>query len=195
MRLVRLLLLPVAIFAGVASAQTIDQCKQIKDAAKRVGCFDKATATPKKPDKKLTAEEKERIAAEAQVEKERKAAEEERVAKKSLTETLIAKAENAIRSIMFDPDSAKFSEVIAAKLESGYGACGMVNAKNRMGGYTGSQMFYVEFSQDMLVIAANSFSLNYPKRDADAMLKWVDGVKKMQAVCDAVKANIEGGNP
>lgn len=64
MRLVRLLLLPVAIFAGVASAQTIDQCKQIKGAAKRVECFDKATATPKKPDKKMTAAEKEPLPAE-----------------------------------------------------------------------------------------------------------------------------------
>src|SRR5262245_34902523 len=58
-----------------------------------------------------------------------------------------AQAEQAIRAQLIDPDSAKFSwpwhnrlgfyKPMLAKRVHGYTACGLVNSRNRMGGYTG----------------------------------------------------------
>lgn len=51
-------------------------------------------------------------------------------------------AEEAVRSVLKDPDSAKFGEFYYnEKTQKG---CLAVNAKNSMGGYTGEQQAYVE---------------------------------------------------
>lgn len=52
-------------------------------------------------------------------------------------------AERAVRNQLIDPNSAEFSEVVV----KGNVTCGLVNSKNRMGGYTGSQLFLVRNGQ------------------------------------------------
>ena len=50
--------------------------------------------------------------------------------------------EDAVRENLVDPDSAKFGKVVEfTKKGGGQMACVMVNAKNRMGGYTGEEAF------------------------------------------------------
>lgn len=47
------------------------------------------------------------------------------------------KAKDAVRAQLVDPDSAQFKDIQA----DGVTVCGFVNAKNRMGGYTGLKRF------------------------------------------------------
>ena len=51
------------------------------------------------------------------------------------TDPAIVKAREAVRNQLIDPDSAKFRNEETA--EKGAVVCGEMNAKNRMGGYTG----------------------------------------------------------
>ncbi len=56
-------------------------------------------------------------------------------------ETIVA-AERAVRGELKDPDAAQFRDVRANYTEEfGVAACGMVNAKNELGGYTGFRRF------------------------------------------------------
>ena len=50
--------------------------------------------------------------------------------------------ENSVKEHLIDPDSAKFSEIRASIDRGEIAVCGSVNAKNRMGGYTGKAPFY-----------------------------------------------------
>ena len=52
---------------------------------------------------------------------------------------LIEAAKKAIAYSLIDPESARFREVFIAPNRTA--VCGQVNAKNRMGGYTGFQRF------------------------------------------------------
>jgi len=70
------------------------------------------------------------------------------------------RGERAIISRLIDPDSAKISwlggyyqgeyKPFLEPRVSGYVACGLVNAKNRMGGYTGDRAFVVVIDNDLL---------------------------------------------
>lgn len=53
-------------------------------------------------------------------------------------------AKDAVRQVLNDPDSAKFSELRPGA--SAGDTCGYVNAKNRMGGYVGDTPFFYEKS-------------------------------------------------
>lgn len=56
-------------------------------------------------------------------------------------ETVVA-AKRAVRASLKDPDSAQFKDVYANYTEKfGVVACGQVNAKNSLGGYTGFKRF------------------------------------------------------
>ena len=56
-------------------------------------------------------------------------------------ETIVA-AERAVRAELKDPDAAQFRDVRANYTEEfGVVACGRVNAKNELGGYTGFRRF------------------------------------------------------
>ncbi len=56
-------------------------------------------------------------------------------------ETIVA-AERAVRAELKDPDAAQFKDVRANYTEEfGVVACGRVNAKNELGGYTGFRRF------------------------------------------------------
>lgn len=52
------------------------------------------------------------------------------------------KAKTAVKALLNDPDSAQFTDVRPGK--SAGDMCGMVNAKNRMGGYVGATPFFYE---------------------------------------------------
>lgn len=53
-----------------------------------------------------------------------------------------AAIERAVKETLKDPDSAKFGEIRAGKSRTGsINICGLVNAKNGFGGYTGMQAF------------------------------------------------------
>jgi hypothetical protein len=51
----------------------------------------------------------------------------------------IAAAEQAVKRILIDPESAQFSGISRNSETGAY--CGYVNAKNRLGGYTGDKRF------------------------------------------------------
>lgn len=53
----------------------------------------------------------------------------------------VAIAEKAVRNALSDPDSARFRGVVYNSKTGG--TCGMVNSKNRMGGYVGDTEFLV----------------------------------------------------
>ena len=76
----------------------------------------------------------------------------------------IAKAKELIADEFSDPDSVKFrrmfiSELMNPKGEAVLYLCGEVNAKNRMGGYTGYRRFLVD----------QSMALVDPGADAEGM--------------------------
>ncbi|SPZ24088.1 Uncharacterised protein [Providencia rettgeri] len=59
---------------------------------------------------------------------------------------IISAAEKAVASSLYDPYSAKFSDVVVkksadAKLSDFYKVCGQVNSKNPYGAYTGNKPF------------------------------------------------------
>jgi hypothetical protein len=51
-----------------------------------------------------------------------------------------SKAKERVKELLIDPTSAEFSDVHT----KGGVTCGFVNAKNRMGGFTGNQVFIVQ---------------------------------------------------
>lgn len=66
-----------------------------------------------------------------------------------------AQAHKIIRSQLVDPDSAKFIEDSYVVQENTVSICGVVNARNRMGGYAGPQLYYVAFDSDGKPVAAD----------------------------------------
>lgn len=62
-----------------------------------------------------------------------------------LMRTQQTQAHKIIRSQLVDPDSAKFIEDSYVVQENTANICGVVNARNRMGGYAGNQLYYVAF--------------------------------------------------
>ncbi len=67
-----------------------------------------------------------------------KAAEEARIA----DEVRKYDAEDAVRAVLADPESACFSRLFVSRQSGLPVVCGMVNAKNRFGGYVGDRPFY-----------------------------------------------------
>lgn len=59
-------------------------------------------------------------------------------------------AKTAVKSLLNDPDSAQFSELKRGKSKGDI--CGVVNAKNRMGGYVGNTPFMYEKNLEMASI-------------------------------------------
>lgn len=63
----------------------------------------------------------------------------------NLSERDKAAVESAIRNELKDPDSAKFKDFVAradATSRGTFHVCGLVNAKNSFGGYSGFTIFY-----------------------------------------------------
>lgn len=74
----------------------------------------------------------------------------------STDQKTIKKVKNAIGEQLKSPDSAKFSDIYIVRWkgvtsDAGYGnlaVCGVVNAKNSFGAYTGNNRFVVELSDN-----------------------------------------------
>jgi hypothetical protein len=58
-------------------------------------------------------------------------------------EQKIGKAQELIKATLTDPGSAQFTEVAVSKGNTGV-VCGLVNSKNKFGGYAGPKRFYAD---------------------------------------------------
>ncbi|KAB1852265.1 hypothetical protein F4W09_14800 [Acinetobacter tandoii] len=85
--------------------------------------------------------EQEKIKSEAQAKEYVQKAEAEKAA-------VIKKAEDGVRARLIDPDSAKF--------RNQNGNCGEVNAKNKLGGYTGYSRYIYDPKEDHAVVESDA---------------------------------------
>jgi hypothetical protein len=69
----------------------------------------------------------------------------------------------AILDQLIDPNSALFTHVFATRMAKAVVVCGLVNSKNRLGGYVGAMPF---------VALGTSINLFSPGEDQDAFLKY-----------------------
>lgn len=92
-----------------------EDCKAIQDATARLACFDKP------PPKAATPK-----------------------AKKAAAIDDFADAKAAIKRKLTDPESAQFTEMFKVQAQRGDAVCGLVNSKNRMGGYAGVAGFFYD---------------------------------------------------
>lgn len=58
-----------------------------------------------------------------------------------------AQVQDQVRRALKDPESARFEYVTVTEVEGVRVACGLVNAKNSMGGYVGNRPFMVKGDQ------------------------------------------------
>lgn len=111
--MLKLVVLAFCCFAAGLSDVRAADCKSIADAAARLACFDKAASAP--------------------------------AAKKQFTKPAaidpFADAKAAVLRKLNDPGSAQWIDLYRVQSPSGELVCGMVNAKNRMGGYNGATGF------------------------------------------------------
>lgn len=69
-----------------------------------------------------------------------------RLAAEMEAKTPRGRARAALRRVLHDPESAQFSAERAGRQADVW--CGIVNAKNRMGGFVGARRFYVDLMPD-----------------------------------------------
>src|SRR5215211_5246452 len=60
----------------------------------------------------------------------------------TLTAAQRSTVEQFVRSVLKDPESARFGDIRAGSAAEGITICGQVNAKNSFGGYTGMTTFF-----------------------------------------------------
>jgi hypothetical protein len=65
-----------------------------------------------------------------------------------------AEVQDQVRSLLKDPESARFESVTVREIDGTRVACGSVNAKNSMGGYAGASSFMLK--GDQLWLAQNA---------------------------------------
>ncbi|WP_162058291.1 hypothetical protein [Undibacterium sp. KW1] len=87
--------------------------------------------------------------------------------------------EKLVRNSLKDPDSAIFRDV--KYVRSTKGVCGLVNAKNSMGGYVGFNDFYVE--------AGGKVAFAPPEDDARESLE--DRLKSVQKRIDYLEVRVK----
>ena len=89
------------------------------------------------------------------------------------------KVERTVKAALNDPDSAKFKHV-AFFSHTGAG-CGYLNAKNRMGGYNGDQLF--------ISFADGEVRYGPPKEQMDDMSRYADYLEKLTRFVTLMDAN------
>ena len=93
-------------------------------------------------------------------------------------------AQQAVKSMLNDPDSAQFSDMRPGKFDGD--VCGFINAKNRMGGYVGATRF-------AYVHSTGSAAILTPAETSDFRMVWlsragssfVEDITKAQERCYA----------
>ncbi|MGY4312852.1 hypothetical protein [Bradyrhizobium sp. JR3.5] len=74
----------------------------------------------------------------------------------------VKSAKTQLGKFLFDPYSAQYEDIREIKTEIGAMVCGLVNAKNRMGGYVGRKPFYyMAINGEVAVIRNNSDAFVY----------------------------------
>lgn len=92
----------------------------------------------------------------------------------------IEQAKEIVIKNLIDPSSAKFGQIKVFR--SGV-VCGEVNAKNRLGGFTGTKIFMV--NQGEIELPASSFNVGYYCTDSD--FEMIDMAK--ESIRDCVNPN------
>lgn len=91
-----------------------------------------------------------------------KAAKEDAEAMKTAKHIALLSVETDVKRLLKDPDSARFGARQIhpnAKAQTGFTACGYVNAKNSLGGYTGDKGYIVTDRQPRIEDGSESFAL------------------------------------
>lgn len=107
-------------------------------------------------------------------------------------------AEQSLRGRLIDPDSARIEwprgftygawKPLLSKRIEGYWTCGLINARNRMGGYTGSTAFVVVMGQDGSTLFADMGS----GRDFDIVSsQCANSVKALPAPPAALTSDVQ----
>lgn len=73
------------------------------------------------------------------------------------------KAQEVIRSVLVDPDSAKFSGAYYVHRNHRNTICGQANSRNRMGGYVGATTYIVVFDNDGKVLDGGILPHSVPR--------------------------------
>lgn len=95
----------------------------------------------------------------------------------------IKEAQSRVRAALKDPDSARFGE---ARLLPNGAVCGMVNAKNSYGGYSGSEMYGVSRTGEVLIASEEPSG-------TDERLAWMNETQKLLDLCK--DSEIDGETP
>lgn len=90
-------------------------------------------------------------------------------------------AREAVRAALIDPDSANFYDVVTYPKTKG--TCGLVNSKNRLGGYGGKKPF---------VVTALGVVEFFPDAIYSASRAHVDNLKEQLAWIELAKVNCPG---
>lgn len=96
-------------------------------------------------------------------------------------------AKKAVKAALIDPESAQFDDVTAGK-EAGI-VCGLVNAKNRMGGYIGRMPFYTRNGVVYMTASGPTRSdlrLLNATSVTDEKLEWEKRWMEIQVGCDFI---------
>lgn len=100
--------------------------------------------------------------------------------KEPVVSSTIRIAQDKVRQSMKDPDSVKFAE--SGAMPNG-AVCGMVNAKNSYGGYTGMMMYAVAADGSVYVAS------NDPGEGDPARTQWAVDMQSMLELCKEQPAN------
>lgn len=96
------------------------------------------------------------------------------------------KAKSAIREMLFDPESAQFSDLFVNS--AGGASCGWVNGKNRMGGYVGKVPFYFRPNGEALIVSEppsnNDFESYYHSTGTAAVEKYKEVAARCREIPD-----------
>jgi hypothetical protein len=87
-------------------------------------------------------------------------------------------AESGVKQLLNDPGSATFTEVRPGAAKGNF--CGLVNAKNRMGGYVGNTPFFYEKSTTTSAIVQ-------PPRTEDFQMYWLSIRSKSSTVEELIQ--------
>ncbi|WP_441280125.1 hypothetical protein [Bradyrhizobium sp. 63_E2_N1_3] len=112
----------LALLAACGNSARAADCTSIADTQARLACFDKAAKAPKAAIKKPPTDE-------------------------------FADAKAALVRKLTDPESARYTDLFKVSTpDEGEVVCGMVNSKNRMGGYAGARGFIFHKRQNLATL-------------------------------------------
>lgn len=94
--------------------------------------------------------------------------------------TLKAKAHQAVRNAMFDPDAAKFRN--DRESDNGQNVCGEVNGKNRLGAYVGFSK-YIYLGGGISLVSPGDPDFREYYRDVEKEFSAHDAIEKLGLAC------------